>query len=574
MKRYASRLIAYRQFFGLVGLCAILGYATVPSNLQAQAQSSDLANESVVVETEIPPTGRITVKQATLRTPAEMEQAEAARGPASPMSNEGLEVPFMPTDDPGEYEAAKAAADAAAAAGAARSSAPVPLAPPTLRIINIEGINELAAGTGGFRFFPPDTHGAVGPSRFVQVVNHRIVVFNKAEPTPAQISSTSLEAFFGLGTDTNIFDPRIVYDQVWNRWVIVATRRSTSATDTVRRFLLAVSTTGNPAGSYFIYSVPFGGGPFDNGDWWDFPGLGMDQDAVIVTGNVFDTPTGPFKFAAMLPVAKARVYNGLGFSVPIFTGLAGTLQPPIVFGQNKNAYLVAANNFTHLHLYRGENLSNAFQATLVLQAHVDVPDYAVPPNAPQVGSALVLDTADRRFVTASTQVGDSLWNVHTIKNGAFAAPKFYQIDTEGAGANTVKQQGFFFESATSFDFNASIAANASGEAFVTWNSTDVSNANVSLRHNARIRFSGRQPADALGVIGAGSSLFTSSVALTGDPTGSSVQRWGDYSAVSLDPTPTSTCSANRRAWVVNEKINNTTPVTTWGSRIARIGFCN
>jgi len=298
----------------------------------------------------------------------------------------------------------------------------------------------------------------------------------------------------------------------------------------------------------------------------------MNQDAVLITGNIFDTPTGPFKFAAMMPIAKARIYNGLGFSVPVFTGLAATLQPPIVLDQNKDAYFLAANNNTHLHLYRGEDLSNAGEATIVLQAIVDVPDYAIPPDAVQIGTIQRLDTADRRFVNASTQYADSLWNVHTINIGGLPTPKFYQIDTEAPAANTIKQQGVFFESLTSHDFNASIAVSASNEAFVTWNTTDAINANVALRHQARVRISGRQPADALGVISAGSALFTSPVALTGNPSSTpNVQRWGDYSAVSLDPSPTATCAAHRRAWIVNEKIN---AAAVWGSRIARIGFCN
>jgi len=41
------------------------------------------------------------------------------------------------------------------------------------------------------------------------------------------------------------------------------------------------------------------------------------------------------------------------------------------------------------------------------------------------------------------------------------------------------------------------------------------------------------------------------------------QRWGDYSAVTLDP------SNEANAWLVNEKINNN---SIWGSRIITIGF--
>jgi hypothetical protein len=395
-------------------------------------------------EVAIEPSTIIKVGAAELRTPENMEMAEAAM---SPMIM--VDKPFMPTMSPSEYRAAKAAADSLAAVGiqGARgaSLAPEALAPPLLRVVNYDGINQTAAGGG----YPPDTHGSVGPSNYVQIVNFRVVVYNKANPG-AVVKSTALNAFFG--STEFVFDPRVVYDQTWNRWVVVATRRSASNTDPVRRFFLAVSQTSNPAGAYYVYQPTFGGGPFNSGDWFDYPQLGMDQDAVIITANVFDTPEGGFKFAAMMPIAKARVYNGLSFSVPVFTGLAATLAPPLVLDQNANAYLVAANNFTHLHLYRGSNLSNPGQATLVLQALVDVPNYAIPPNARQLGTTQRLDTLDRRFVNASTQYGDSLWNAHTITSGGLPTPRYYQIDSEGTGANTVKIQGFFFESNVSDDW--------------------------------------------------------------------------------------------------------------------------
>jgi hypothetical protein len=368
-----------------------------------------------------------------------------------------------------------------------------------------------------------------------------------------------------------VFDPRIVYDQTWNRWVAVATR-SAVVNDPIRRFFLAVSTTSNATGSWIVYnSVPFAG---LNGDWFDYPDLGMNQDAVFITANVFQTTANGtlFRYAAMVPLAKARLYNALIVPVRTFTGLLSTLAPPIVLDMNADSYFVAANNLTHLHLYRGNNLSTT-EATMVLQAAIDVPNYAAPPDAAQLGTGQVIDTLDRRFENASTQTGDSLFCVHTIALGAFAAPKWYEIDTDIGAVPAVKQQGFFFESGTSDDFNASIAANTSREVFVNWNSTDVANANVALRHQARIRVSGRQAADAAGVIPAGSSILTSAVALTGNSAGGGVQRWGDYSAVSLDPSPgvTAGCTANRRAYGINERIS---AANLWGSRIFRFGFCD
>jgi hypothetical protein len=171
----------------------------------------------------------------------------------------------------------------------------------------------------------------------------------------------------------------------------------------------------------------------------------------------------------------------------------------------------------------------------------------------------MLDTGDARFVNTSTQTGNSLWQVHTINFVGFAAPRFYQIDTV---ANTVVQSGVFFATATSFDFNASIAATASNDAFVTWTATD-----PSAGTNAQVRFSGRRSSDPLNSMPAGSALIGSATCITTnfDPN-FGLQRWGDYSAVTVDP------SNSTLAWIVNETIRTSGGSVVWGSRIGKIGF--
>jgi hypothetical protein len=77
-----------------------------------------------------------------------------------------------------------------------------------------------------------------------------------------------------------------------------------------------------------------------------------------------------------------------------------------------------------------------------------------------------------------------------------------------------------------------------------------------------VRLSGKLSADAQ--ITAGTAGFTSPTFLTGNFDRSlGTQRWGDYSAVTLDPANGAT------AWLVNEKINSN---SIWGSRIITIGF--
>jgi len=319
------------------------------------------------------------------------------------------------------------------------------------------------------------------------------------------------------------------------------------------------------------------GGIFAAGDLWDYDQLGMTQDAILITGNIFSS-TLSFKGAVVAAIPKALLYNGFGWSYPIYTPdgtgpfCTGTIAPPIVQDTNAYAYFVAMNfcDNTKLRLFGGVLLANEFQAIYSLKADITIPAWSFPPSAAQPGTAEVLDTLDGRFQQSSSQYGSTLWNARTDINGGLPTPYFYQIDT---GANSIVQQGYFFEAGNSHDWNPSIAASNNGGgdfAFVVWSSTVPGG---GTPHNAQVRFSGRQSTDALGSMNnPGTALITSAVPLTSNKQGS-VQRWGDYSRVALDPVP-ATCGANQHAAVFNETIlKHTSPSNIWGTQFGIVGFC-
>ena len=407
------------------------------------------------------------------------------------------------------------------------------LAPAILIGPDIEGATDVDG------VMPPDTHGAIGLTEFVETTNMHIDIFQRADPT--QRTSISLAAFFGYFTQA-LFDARAIYDTEWNRWVITADAFPESPD--VQLHFIAVSTTASALDPFFIYAVNV---TFNTGDFWDYPQLGMDQDSIIITANIFDASSN-FKGADMFAVAKARLYNGWGFAVPVFTGLEATLAPPIVLDQNANAFLIAAPGGNTLKLYTLTNSSRPNAINLSGPVDVPVDAYEAPPAAPQPNTNAMLDTLDGRFVNASTQVGDSLWQVHTVNLVGFAAPKFYQINT---ATDTVVQGGFFYASGSSFDFNASIVANVDNDVFLTWTTTD-----PPAGTNAQVRFSGCDHNDGPCFPGPGTAVFTSQASFGGF-------RWGDYSAVTVDP------SNPRQAWLVNEDI---TANGDWGSRIDAIGL--
>jgi hypothetical protein len=458
---------------------------------------------------------------------------------------------LRPTMDEGLYDSLKNIANATVPAsksiepgkgGTAGAPAPAPQAPALIKGVNFNGPSE--AGWN-----PPDTHGAVGPSHYVAVTNSSILRYNKSG---GLLSNVTLAAFFNY-TLKGVFDPRVVYDKASARWIILAEAFEESAT--VQRLLIAVSQTSNAMGGYWVYK--FDVNVLNNNDFFDYPQLGVDKNHIIITANIYGpAPTRAYREGRVYAFPKLTMYAGGTASFFYYRAAflnSGTIAPPIVLDANANAFLLSApaGGGTTLRLYRLTDGSPS--ATLTFVGTVTAPSFSIPPDAVQVNSCNTqkLDT-DVRFQSASTQIGTSLFNAHTSGLSGFPAPRYYEINTS---TRTLIRTASFFKSSTSHDFNVSIAANAARDMVVTWTATDPAS-NV----NPQVRFAGRRAADPNG-LGAGVALFTST---TCHREGTSpVLRWGDYSAVSVDPTN------SLLFWVINQKMNSQ---TVWGSRIGRVGF--
>jgi hypothetical protein len=396
-------------------------------------------------------------------------------------------IPFRPTMNRAEYEAAKARANAYQyKAVPPLTEVSSPTTTPHIKLLNFDG----HSSTDGAH--PPDTHGAKGALYFVEVTNRHIDMYRT---TPFHVTlekSLTLAEFFGYSTE-DLFDPRVVYDSTWKRWIVIAAACQESTT--TQLLLIAVSKTFDPTSDFYFYT-DVNVGP--NGYFFDFPQLGIDQDAVLFTANIYtnascDTEGGTFLEAEFFAVAKARLYNGLDFQVTVFGGLERTLAPPIVLDDNASTYLIAAPPYTSggttLHMYEATNTSHP-DSTALTASTITVSPYSVPADADQPGTTAQLDTSDAKFVNASTQSGDDLWQVYTVGagNGTWPRPRWYRFNT---ASGTVTQTGIMFAAAASKDFNASITANTSGDCFTTWTAT---NANIPTGFPS-VRLSGKLNAE-------------------------------------------------------------------------------
>jgi hypothetical protein len=490
--------------------------------------------------------------------PAKRTWEEMQMAPAGPAVGQ---VPFRPTMSREDYLAAKAEASAyAPAAGKPEMAAPA--VPPRVLVKNYLGVGQVAAGN----WRPPDSEGAVGATEYVQVVNSHIRIYRKTDN--ALLKSTTLASFFGYTTES-LFDPRVVYDRVWKRWIVTAVAFPESST--VMRMFVGVSLTSTAKSSFYIYSF---NAVVTASDFFDFPMVGYDQDAIFITANIFDNVTSAYITTRMYYVAKAKVYNGLGANWYYFNGLAGTLAAPIA-PDSQNAYTWFAApqvsgtpaNST-IRLYRFQNLSRANFARGAYVTLAVPGGFTFPPNAPQKGGN-PLDTLDCRFENVSSQVTigsrQSLFNVHCINYSGNAINKWYEIVVTNINVPKIRQTGYFFATDTSYDFNPHIAANYLGDCFVVWSATDPNNPTAALKRNAMVYAGGRRSYADLNTMGKRTTPLYISTPWYSTP--NNPNRWGDYSAVTIDP------SNYLQAWMTNEIITGTgASSTVWGTLISSLRY--
>jgi hypothetical protein len=98
---------------------------------------------------------------------------------------------------------------------------------------------------------PSDCNGAAGPGHFMQTVNCSYAIYDKAGTLLA--GPTDMNLLFGSvpGASCNSGDPVVVYDEQAGRWL--AAELSICGTDH-RHILMAVSTSGDPCGTWYQYS--------------------------------------------------------------------------------------------------------------------------------------------------------------------------------------------------------------------------------------------------------------------------------------------------------------------------------
>ena len=302
------------------------------------------------------------------------------------------------------------------------------------------------AGLDDTSWAPPNSQIATGPAHLLIVVNTALAIFDK---TGRQILRVNLADLFSqLVHDAIIFNPRVIYDQFRDGWVIAACAHSVDE----RRswFLIASSTDSIPLGGWFIWALDADfNGKIRTGHLADDIGLSVDNNSLYLTANMFNANT-QFLYSKLRVVNKKEMQSGgilHGWDFWELRNADGSmvfgLQPALNLRAAEAQYLLNTTN-------DGQGVTQwsvtyaARQGPVLKRRFILTQSFQLAPNAKQSLTDVEIETGDIRLTNVVFRHG-LLWTAHTVAadwggDSNVAAIHWLQIN---ARAGSVTQQGIY-----------------------------------------------------------------------------------------------------------------------------------
>ncbi len=457
--------------------------------------------------------------------------------------------------------AADVAAEAAANRGSDQALAAAPASPAGAAAAG-GGAGPLATISGGHNFAgqfnssstPPDTTGAIGTTRYIQLVNTRFGIYNRS--TNALISSGTLNTLAGLASTVNTFDPQIMWDAQTNRFYYF-NDSIFSASD--NRLSWGFSKTSSPANGTSTHWCKYTTG-FGN-RFPDYPKLGDSFYFLIVGVNSFAPGfVGSDIVSFSKPPAGTTCPAGSSFKVNRILNIRDTsnnqIFTPVPSNQIDNSatgYVVARNGalpsnrlwFRNVTRNPGPGPFTGF-ASYGPSRPAGVAVYTVPPDAPAGGLSInSLDTLDARPTQAVQSVNPdrgtfSFWVQHTIAVSGVSAVRWYEINPF-PNVPVVLRQGNIFQ-AGFFIFNGAISSDRKVRTGVASQFGDSFAIQYSVTKGGEIGLNPRIRAGSSfnGALVGGFVTLKDSTSPYRDFScgpGDTLCRWGDYAGANPDPFP-------------------------------------
>lgn len=516
------------RLFAMAGLAWLAG--TLPAQSLAEPPPAPQVSHAARQVISAP------LRDLQAGAPAVLQGAQAQGGLSTPATTGVVEIPRFDRPvpphktKPGEDTAVQSSAVPHRAGTAATAAMPGPEQ-------NFDGQPNV------FGYLPPDTVGDVGPNHYVQMVNLTVAIFNKTGrlllgPVASNVFWSSLE---GLCASNNDGDGVVLYDQATDRWIL-----SQFAINPPNDYhqCVAVSQGSDPTGAWYQYDFLISDSQFN-----DYPKLAVWPDAYYMSANNFDGTTDKFTGVSAIAFERDKMLQGLParmvkFDFPLATGFYSML--PADWDGAAAPPAGAPNLFA----YSGDDAYGYPADSIWLRAfHVD---WTTPANStftalaefPTAPFDSILCGGSRNCIpqpggTPVDALGDRLMFRNQYRNfGGYQTMVFNQtVDTDGndhAGIrwyelrDTGSGWGIYQQGTYAPDGNhrwiGSIAMDKDGNLALGYSL-------ASTAVYPSVAYTGRLAGDPLGTLPQGESLLVTG----GGSQSSRSGRWGDYSAMSVDP---------------------------------------
>ena len=380
---------------------------------------------------------------------------------------------------------------------------------------------------------PSDSNMAVGPTRIVEVVNVLYAVYDKtgktiAGPTNIRNIFSSLAGDCSQGT---YGDPVALYDRAADRWLLsmIGTTGGSLISECI-----AVSKTNDPTGAYYLYGYSFGT------NLNDYPKFGTwataTNSAYLASYDIFVNFQN-YGGAALCGLDRTKMLAGNSTAAQLcgmtsaneFSYLPSDMDGPTPPADGTPGVFINHDNGTTNQLFLRTLALDFASGTATLSDPTKITvstfrDACHSSCVPELsGSALdaLGDLQMYRFAVRHFPDHDRAVLNNTVLNGSVGAVRWYEL-YDPAGAVTLNQQGTFSPD-TTWRWMASAAEDKNADIAVGFS------ASSSSIHPGN-RFAGRVPTDPLG------SLESEIDIIDGGGSQSGLSRWGDYSAMQVDPT--------------------------------------
>jgi hypothetical protein len=254
--------------------------------------------------------------------------------------------------------------------------------------------------------------------------------------------------------------------------------------------------------------------------------LGYNGNSVVITSNMFTLIGSSFRNEVIV-IPKADLLSGTpNFSNAVkyqdLTAIGSTPQPAV--DMNNGTALLPIISQSGALLRSNAGLTGGGAATLSPgNTNYIVGSIIAPPTADQPGTKANIHTGDTRMQSALSLVNGEIWGVISVGSSSRTAIRWYRLN---AATSAVIEEGTITDPSLNL-MRPSIAVNGLGDVVIGFSATSPS-VNVSTYFVAGQTAGGTTSFGALTQTHAGVSDYQRLDS-------SSRNRWGDYSATSLDP---------------------------------------